>query len=138
MIDPQPASLFQRDRTPVPAIVGLEKTEAHPALHLPLFCRILTVDFHSALTSGEGVATLNLEAAPIAAPHLRMHCSFRNVREFALTHLPAEGFDCPCFAIDDARHLGNPNINWEVGDTKTGTFHFYAQHAEIVSVVFES
>lgn len=131
---PRPASLFEREREVVPVIRGLEKTEAHEALHLPLFCRILTVEFQSALTSQVGVATLRLELSPLAAAHLRMHLFFKNVTDFTLGSLPAEGLTCACFGIEDARHLGRNKINWEVADFKSDALRFYAEEAEIVSV----
>ena len=131
---PPAASLFHRDRTPIPVIRGIEKLEGHTALRLPIPSRILTLEFQSALTSGNGVATLRLELAPNGAPHLRVQLNFHNVHELTLSSLPAEGIFCGGFAIDDARSLGRTKINWEISDVLSNTIHFYAEDAEIVSV----
>lgn len=133
---PTPASLFHRDRTPsAPVIRGVDKLLGPAPLALPIAGRIVALDFQSALSSMQGVATLHLELVPQGASQLRVHLQFTNVRELSLSSLPAEGLDCGGFGIEDGRGSYRPKVNWEVGDFQTGQIHFFAEEAEIVAVV---
>lgn len=133
----QPASLFERERQPVPEIRGLAQLEGNPALALPLQGRVIVVDFASALGSLEGVATLRLRLIPTGEPALRVEFFFRDIKELRLPRLPAEGFDVASFTIEDARGSGWVGVNWLVGDATTDAFAFYAEEAEVVAVTRE-
>jgi hypothetical protein len=132
-----PASLFERPLKPEPRIIGLEKMEGLPALQLPFPCRILAVDFQASLVSHLRVASVRLELAPIKAAHLRLQLWFRNIRDLAIPRLPSEGAACAYFQIEDCRDLGREKMNWKVYDLNSDAISFFAEEAEILSVVLE-
>ncbi len=133
----QPASLFERERQPVPEIHGLAQLDGNPALALPLAGRVVVVDFASTLGSLEGTATLRLRLIPNGESSLRVEFFFRGIKELRLPRLPAEGFDVANFTIEDARSSGWVGVNWLVGDATTDAFAFYAQEAEVIAVTRE-
>jgi hypothetical protein len=140
-----PASVLARSPAP-PRIVGLEKLEGRESLALPLFCRIVALEFNSRLGGRGDDSSLRLEIMPVHDPQLRVHCFFQNVCELRLAHLPAEGLPITFFAIEAIALREWPGLHWQVGeivsdvpDPTTGELphpgiSFYAGHAEIGSV----
>ncbi|MEM1058907.1 MAG: hypothetical protein AAGK14_06640 [Verrucomicrobiota bacterium] len=137
MPEVRPASLLQRERAPDPEIRGQHLLEGNAALALPMQCRLLLVEYASALAALDGVPTLRLRLAPVPEPSLRVECFFRGVKELRLPRLPAEGVNCARFTIQDARGQGWAGVNWLAGDESSEDFAFYAKEAEITAVTRE-
>jgi hypothetical protein len=153
-MDPQPpnvtqASLFQRPREKIAELKGAIMLMGRRSLELPMFCRLVALEFHSVLSPLTDKASLRIELMPAKEPHLRVQMFFRNVRDMRLQGLPADGLPMTFFAVENVQALGWAEVNWKIGevvsnaaDPITGempqpAIEFYAEEAEVVSVVYE-
>jgi hypothetical protein len=130
------ASLFHRQNQPVadPVIIGLAKLEAVEALHLPMYVRVLSMEFQTRLASPSQLATLRMEIQPVRAPHLRAQLWFENVKNVQVPCLPEDGILCSKLQIEDARVEGRPGVNWKIHNADAENLLLFAEKVEVVAV----